>query len=103
MKRFKYQALVTLVPPQGSGGEAALPGPARRMVVRARDRDTGRSRLFAALVSSDQGPPPGRSQLLVTMVVAGDDAGYCLAPGEHFALWRDGPAGDGVVTRRLFV
>lgn len=102
MKRFKYQALVRLVPPPG-GGEAVLHGSARRMVVRARDRDTGRSRLFAALVSSDQGPPSGCSQLLVTMVVAGDDAGHCLAPGEHFALWRDGPAGDGLVTRRLFV
>jgi hypothetical protein len=104
MKRFKYQALVTLAP-QSSGQQIALPGPgsACRMVVRARDHETGRSRLFPALVSGGQGTPPGHSQMLVTVVLADDDAGDCLAPGDHFTLWRGGPASDGVVTRRLFI
>lgn len=102
MKRFKYQALVTL---EALGGAAViLPSPVCRMVVRARDRQTGQGKLFGALVSGDQTlPAPGHSQVLVTMVVAGDDAGDYLAPGDEFSLWREGPAGDGVVTRRLFV
>ena len=105
MKRFKYQALITLSPPRDGTGdrEAVLPGPACRMVVRARHHETGHHRLFSALVSPDQRPSPGRSQVIVRMVLLGDDANDCLAPGETFALWREGYIGDGVVTRRLFV
>jgi hypothetical protein len=103
MHRYKYQALVTLVPRQASGQEAALPGPACRAVVRARNHETHSSKLFSALVTTgDDSPPSGSSSLTVTVVVLGDDAGDYLAPGDHFVLWRGGDVGRGRVTRRMF-
>lgn len=103
MKRFKYQALITLGSPEGSDDAVVMPGPTCRMIVRAHDRKTGRGKMFSALVTSDQDPALGESQILVTLRVAGDEVGDCLAPGESFSLWREGPVGNGVVTRRLFV
>jgi hypothetical protein len=100
MRRFKYQALITPRPPEG--GHAALPGPPCRMVVRARHHETGHSRLFPALVSTSEETPPG-NEILASLVVTGDDAPDWLAPGDPIALWREGPAGNGVITRRLFV
>jgi hypothetical protein len=101
MRRFKYQALVTPKPPEH--GVAALPGPPHRMVVRARHHDTGESRLFPALVSTSEENRPGDAQILATLVVTGDNAPDWLSPGDAFTLWREGPAGNGVITRRLFV
>jgi hypothetical protein len=100
MRRFKYQALIIPKPPEG--GHAALPGPPCRMVVRARHHESGHSRLFPALVSSSEETQPG-NEILASLVVAGDDAPDWLAPGDAFTLWREGPAGNGVITRRLFV
>jgi hypothetical protein len=100
MRRFKYQALITPKCPES--GHAALPGPPCRMVVRARHHETGHSRLFPALVSSSEDPQPG-NEVLASLVVTGDDAPDWLAPGDAFSLWREGPAGNGVITRRLFV
>lgn len=106
MKRYKYQATVTLAPRQ-AGQSATLPGPACRMVVRAAHRETHASKLFSALVSSGdsepQAPVSADSQVVVTLVVLGDTAGDYLAPGEEFDLWRGQNVGHGVVTRRIFV
>ena len=101
-KRYKYRALVTLVPRQADDPEAALPSPVCRVVVRARHPETHRSKLFSALVTSDDNLQPGRSGM-VTVVVLGGDADDYLAPGEHFALLRGCDVASGTVTSRIFV
>lgn len=103
MKRYKYQARVTLLPPGDGAGQAALPGPTCRAVIRAYHHETHRGRLFSALVSSDEGEPGGNSSRTVTMVLLGDGVGDYLAPGERFVLCRGGDVGYGLVTRRIFV
>jgi hypothetical protein len=104
MKTHKYQAMVTLLPQPNGGPEAPLPGPTCRMVVRARHRATGASKIFSALVTtSDDSPLPGSSHLVARFIVLGDDAGDYLDPGEEFILWRGYDVGRGVVTRRIFV
>jgi hypothetical protein len=104
MKRYKYQALVTLEPQQDTDTQAALSGTACRMVVRAEHPGTHRHKIFSALVSSSDGSTlrPGDHAVL-TMRVLGDDAGEYLNPGDHFALWRGHDIGHGVVSRRLFI
>jgi hypothetical protein len=106
MKRYKYQANVTLAP-RPSGKTAALPGPSCRMVVRASHRETHANQLFSALVSSGDLFSPAvastASQVVVTLVVLGDTAGDYLAPGEEFDLWRGQNVGHGMITRRIFV
>jgi hypothetical protein len=106
VKRYKFQALVTLAGKKDAGPCAHL-GPApHRMVVRGRNEETRRSQFFSALISCDDDGPfrPGGRQQLVTMRLAGDDdvAGY-FGIGEHFDLWLGDDFGQGVVTRRLFV
>jgi hypothetical protein len=101
-KRYKYRALVTPVPPSADDPEATLPSPVCRVVVRARHPQTNRSKLFSALVTSDDGLQPGRASM-VTVVVLGGDADDYLAPGEHFALLRGCDVARGTVTSRVFV
>ncbi len=103
MKRYKYQALVTLLDQDGSGHPAPLPGPTCRMVVRAQDQQTHATRLFSALVSTTGDPVPNDSHVIVTVTVLGDEAGECLSAGDGFTLWRGHDLGRGVVTRRVFV
>lgn len=103
MKRYKYQALVRLLAQQESGCAPALPGPACRMVVRARHHETHAGKLFSALVAASNDRVPGDSHVIVTVTVLGDDARDYLAAGEEFTLWRGGDVGRGVVTRRIFV
>ena len=101
-KRYKYRALVSLVPRSADDPEAALPSPVCRVVVRARHPETHRSKLFSALVTSDDELQPGQASM-VTVVVLGGDADDYLAPGEHFALLRGCDVARGTVTSRVFV
>ena len=101
-RRYKYEALVRVLPRQADDGGAALPGPTCRAVVRARHLETHRNKLFSALVTSEDSQPPGGSNVM-TVVVVGDDADDYLAPGEHFALLRGRDVASGTVTRRIFV
>jgi len=71
-------------------------------VVRARHPETHRSKLFSALVTSDDDLQPGKPRM-VTVVVLGGDADDYLAPGEHFALLRGCDVARGTVTSRVFV
>ncbi len=103
MKRYKYQALVRLLPQAGSDQPAVLPGPACRAVVRAENHQTHATRLYSALVNTIEDRVPGDPHVIVTVTVLGDDTGDCLAAGEDFILWRGGDIGQGVVTRRVFV
>jgi hypothetical protein len=101
-KRYKYRALVRPVPSPADDPEVALPSPVCRVVVRARHPETHRSKLFSALVTSDDDLRPGKSSM-VTVVVLGGDADDYLAPGEHFALLRGRDVARGTVTSRVFV
>lgn len=105
MKRYKFQALVTLY--EGSDGDPRpeLSSAPRRMVLRGRNDESGRSQVFTALVSCDDDGPfrPGSRRVLATLRLAGDDVTDYLSIGGHFELWLGHNAGEGVVTRRLFV
>lgn len=102
MKRYKYQAMVRLLP--GAAGTAtALPSGTSRMVIKAEHRETHASKLFSSLVTRDDSPGTGHSGINVTFVVLGDDAGDYLGTGERFALWDGHDLGLGVITRRIFV
>ena len=67
------------------------------VVIRARHPETHRSKLFSALVTSDDDLQPGKASM-VTVVVVGGDADDYLAPGEHFALLRGCDVARGTVT-----
>lgn len=106
MKRYKYQALVTLYG-DGDGDDspnARLGASPCRMVLRGRDDESGRSQIFNALVSCDDEAPFRRDSRmrLVTLRLAGDDVADYFTVGGHFDLWLGSEIGQGVVTRRLF-
>lgn len=103
MKRYKYQALVSLPPQDVAGLKALSPGSACRMVIRGRHHETGASRLFSALITPRADTIPGDSHIVLVITVVDDDAGDYLGAGEEFALWRGHDIGHGVVTRRVFV
>lgn len=103
MKRYKYQALVALLPQNDGGPESPLPGPTCRMVVRACHRETHQSKIFSALVSTSDDLIPESSHIIATVTVLGDDARDYLAAGDDFTLWCGHDVGHGVVTRRVFV
>ena len=106
MKRYKFQALVTMRGEGDGSPRIRLDSAPRRMVLRGRNEESGRSQMFSTLVSCDDGTPfrPDSRQLLVTLRLTGDDdvTDY-LGIGGHFDLWLGGVVGAGVVTRRLFV
>ncbi len=101
MKRYKFQALVTMHG-EDDGGLCAAPC---RMVLRGHNDESGRSQLFNALVSCDDEAPfrPGSPTRLVTLRLAGDDVADYFDIDGHFDLWLGHRVGRGVVTRRLFV
>jgi hypothetical protein len=103
MKRYKYQALVTMYPDSGASGKNLGPSP-RRMVLRCRNTDSGDSQMFTTLISCDDNIPvaPGSPHTLATLRLTGDDVADCLASGSHFSLWLGHNVGEGIITRRLF-
>src|SRR5215510_9611754 len=71
-KTRKFQAVLTLLPVRDGAEPLRLTWPAWRAVLRAPDHATRAGQLCSALISSDDGvPPPGQSNLVVTMVVVG--------------------------------
>jgi hypothetical protein len=102
MKRYKFQALVTLDPP--AAGAAVHPGQTRRMVVRGEHHDTHDSQVFSALVTpGEDSPGLDDHHVIMTVSLAAPDPSEYFEIGDHFALWLGGDIGHGVVTRRLFV
>ena len=101
MKRYKYQARVTLLPGD-AGARPAMPALTTRMVIKAEHRETRASKLFSSLVTVDDTVGPLNTGVTVTFVVLGDDAGDYLGTGERFALWNGHELGLGVITRRIF-
>ena len=102
MKRYKYQAMVRLLPEAGAA-TAALPSGTSRMVIKAEHRETHASKLFSSLVTRDDTIGARNSGINETFVVLGDDASDYLGAGELFALWDGRDLGLGVITRRIFV
>lgn len=103
-KRYKIQAMITLVPPQAGLTGPGLAGPTCRAMIRAEHHDTHGRRFFPALLDvRDDYAVPDAEHLVVTAVVLGEDACDYLAVGDHFALWRGCDIGQGVVTRRVFI
>ena len=100
MKRYKYHALVRLLPETGAA-TTELPSGTSRMVIKAEHRETHASKLFSSLVTPDNALVPRGSGVTVTFVVLGEDACDYLATGERFALWHGHEIGLGVVTRRM--
>lgn len=100
MKPHKYQALVTLYPPEAGGLDAEPPLHVRHLAV----RPDHSGELFSALVSVEDGSllKPGTADIVARMVVLGDDARDYLAPGEQFALLSSSEVGHGVVSGWLF-
>ena len=104
LKPYKFQAIVTLLPPPGAAEPAVLPGPVCRLVVRATQPGSDASRLFSALVSPGHDTVRADNRhVVLTVTVLGDGAAECLAAGSDFTLWRGSDIGRGVVTRRVFV
>lgn len=103
MKRYKFQAVVTLDPPAARA--AVAPGHIRRMVVRAQHHGSQDSQLFSALVTEAGENLPWRDDdhVVLNIALAGENPGEYFDVGDHFALWLGGDVGHGVVTRRLFV
>ena len=105
MKRFKYQAIVSLYPPQPDGLQASLPAQTRCLVVRAHNPDTHRTKLFRCVVTAADERPlaPGDARRVVTVQVNGDDARDYVHPGDHFELWFGTDIGQGIVSRQMFI
>jgi hypothetical protein len=105
VKRYKFQALVTLGPARPGGLAAAPGGQMRRVVVRGRHHDTGSSKFFSALVTKQGGdqPWPEEDPVIMTVALMGDDPGEYFEVGDSFAFWLGHDTGRGVVTRRLFI
>jgi hypothetical protein len=104
MKRYKYQALLTLYPVERGGLGAALPCQTRRLVVPSHHHDTHVSKIFSSVVTTADDRPlcPGCVDVPVTMQLNGDDALDYFGPGERFTLWFGTDVGHGVVSRRMF-
>jgi hypothetical protein len=100
MRRYKFQALVTVraAAAKRSLGSSRGPSP-RRLVLR-----TVRQQLFTVLVSRDDETAvgPGSDRVLVTLRVAGDDVPGALNVGDHFHLWDGDVIAEGIISRRLY-
>ena len=105
MKRFKFQALITLDPPANVEAAGIPAGQTRRMVVRGEHHQTHRSKIFSTLVTStgDRLPTLADDHLIVTIALTGDDALDYFGIGDRLALWRGGDIAHGIITRRLFI
>ena len=103
LKPYKFQAVVTLLPPPGAAEPAVLPGPVAGWWS-GPSSPARIHRLFSALISPGQDTVPvDNRHVVLTVTVLGDGAAECLAAGSDFTLWRGSDIGRGVVTRRVFV
>jgi len=105
VKQYKFQALVTLYDDSDGDPCPKLGSAPRRMVLRGRNDESGRSKMFTTLISCDDETPfrRGSPRMLATLRLADDDVTDYLGIGSHFDLWLGHTVGDGIVTRRLFV
>src|SRR5215469_1345830 len=99
MKHYKFQALITLYAADRGSPCPKLDAAPRRMVLRGRSDESGRSQFFSVLVSRDGDMPfmSGNPRLEVTLRVSGDDVAEYLSVGCHFNLWLGQDVGEGIV------
>ena len=105
MRTFRFRALVSL-----NAREPAIParhypnGPHMVLVQASPPGQPGCYRDFrAALCRDDELPLQPGAPAVVTLTIAGDEAGSYLRPGQHFTLWSGTDIGHGVISRRVFV
>ena len=105
MKRYRFQALVTLGgSPEGSpAGEPG--GQLHRVVLHGHSHKTGQGQFFSALAarSGDAAPWPDQDSVIMNVVLVCDDPREYFDIGDSFAFWLGSDRARGVVTRRLFV
>jgi hypothetical protein len=105
MKRYKFQALVTL----GTHGEtspaAMRSGLTQRLVVRGQRHETGTSKFFSALATrnGEDARWSDDDHLIMTIVLVGDELREYFEVGDSFTVWLGRDLGRGIVTRRLFI
>lgn len=102
MKRYKFQAIVKLLP---AAREALPPGqPPTHAVIRAADHHGPSGGQYTGLVLSwEPSPVVGDDEAIAVVVAYGPDPAACLPIGGTFALWRGTDLAVGTVTRRVFV
>jgi hypothetical protein len=105
MQQYKFQALLKLTGTDEKGAPAITVGQTQRALIRVERQDSHENAFFTALVTShgDGSDWLAASELMVTIVVRGDDPRAYLDVGEEFSLWRGRDIARGVVTRRVFV
>ncbi len=107
MQQYKFQALLKLAGTD-EGAPAVVAGQTQRALVRAErhpSHPSHQNAFFSALVTShgDGSDWLAARELMVTVVVRGDDPRAYLDVGDEFSLWRGRDIARGVVTRRVFV
>lgn len=105
MKRYRFQALVTLGDSPRDTPAAMSGGQMRRAVVHGHNHKTGQDKFFNALVTNNSEAHhwAGQDPAIMTIVLMCDDPREYFDIGDSFAFWRGSDFGRGIVTRRLFV
>jgi hypothetical protein len=100
----RFRALVTLDASAAEVPASHYPSGSRTVIIQAHlTGKPGAYRDFPAAISTDDEAPLGPGQrAVVTLTLAGDEAGSFLSPGQHFTVWAGGDAGHGVVSRRVY-
>jgi hypothetical protein len=105
VKRYRFQALVTLGDsPEGSPAGASGGQPSR-VVLHGHSHKTGRGRFFSALAtrSGEAAPWQDQDPVIMNVVLVCDEPREYFDVGDSFAFWLGSDRARGVVTRRLFV
>jgi hypothetical protein len=104
VKRYKFQALVTLGRPH-DGDPAVRGDQTQRLVVRGQRHVTGASQFFCALAtrSGEDWRWSDDDHMIMTIVLNADEPREYFEVGDSFTVWRGHDLGRGIVTRRLFI
>jgi hypothetical protein len=103
MSLFRFRALITVDPPDGTAPVHGYPSGTRALMVHARRiGQPARDKFFSAMMTWDNDGQlrPG-DQAVVTITVADEQAPAYLAAGQPFTLW-GAATGRGVITRKVF-
>ena len=104
LQTLRFRAVVTLDASAAEVPAGHYPSGAHLVIVHAHQPGRpGSYRDFPAVLCRDDEVPlrPGE-RAVVTLTLAGDEAGRFLSAGCHFTLWAGGEVGHGVVSRRVY-
>jgi hypothetical protein len=104
-KVFKFRALISLETAAHGGPVDDLPSATVSLVLRGHREDWPRTKIFTALLSTDDGEPlhAGDNHRTVTFSTSDTNALDFFGPGGRFDLWQGHDLGHGTVTRRLLI